>query len=104
MIDPGFILPRDAQNRLLIERFSSKITAALYRNESDPVGLATDDNRTSFVKIFAREYHEVESRLQDPDPCKSAFTCRALWPITVDRSIYTRTPFLSLAPFKARHP
>lgn len=68
--DRGFILPKDAQNRLLIERFSSKVTQALYRDETDPVGLVSEDKRRSLVKIFERDYRDVEARLTDPDHCK----------------------------------
>lgn len=71
--EPGFVLPKDAQNRLLIERFSSKVTEALYRNRSDPVGLAGDNERSTLTKILSNEYEEVERRLQFPDSCMLPF-------------------------------
>ncbi len=67
--DPGFKLPSDAENRLLIERFSNKVTQALYRNDFDPVGLVSDEQRSPLIIFLAREYHELEQKLQDPDPC-----------------------------------
>lgn len=70
-MDPGFVLPKAAQNRIIIERFSSRVTEALYRNHSDPVGLASDENRSTFVKMLARDYQDVEARVQQPDSCKS---------------------------------
>ena len=67
--EPGFILPKDAQNRLLIERFSNRVTEALYRDRSDPVGLVTDENRSTLTMFLAQDYEEVERKLQLPDPC-----------------------------------
>lgn len=84
IVDPGFELPKAARNRLLIERFSSRVTEALYRNHSDPVGLASDDNRSTFVKMLSRDYEDVEARVQQPDSCKSALACvlpvTPIWP------------------------
>ncbi|KAL9124939.1 MAG: hypothetical protein Q9217_005786 [Psora testacea] len=67
VFEPGFVLPKDAQNRLLIERFNSKVTEALYRNRSDPVGLASDEERFTLTKFLAQDYEEVERRLRLPD-------------------------------------
>ncbi|KAL9631657.1 MAG: hypothetical protein Q9164_005768 [Protoblastenia rupestris] len=67
VFEPGFILPKDAQNRLLIERFNNKVTEALYRNRSDPVGLASDEERSTLTKFLAQDYDEVERSLQIPD-------------------------------------
>ncbi|KAL9099774.1 MAG: hypothetical protein Q9163_004773 [Psora crenata] len=67
VFEPGFILPNDAQNRLMIERFSSKVTEALYRNYSDPVGLASEEERSTLTKFLAQDYEELERRLQFPD-------------------------------------
>ena len=69
VFEPGFILPKDAQNRLLIERFNNKVTEALYRNRSDPVGLASDEERSTLTKFLAQDYDEVERSLQIPDSC-----------------------------------
>lgn len=65
---PGFILPKDAQNRLSTERFSNRVTQAFYRNEADMVGLASDESRVTLTKIFTQEYLEAERRLVNPDP------------------------------------
>ena len=66
-VPAGFILPKDAQNRLLIERLSSRITQSLYRNDSDPVGLASEETRRAFTNIFVHELKDVERRLVNPD-------------------------------------
>ena len=64
---PGFILPKDAQNRLTIERFSSRITQMLYRNDSDMVGLAHEETRIAFTKMCETEYEQIGKRLINPD-------------------------------------
>ena len=62
--DNGFKLPLDAEARLMIEKFSNKVTKALYSNTSDPVGLVTDDIRSHMSEIFAREYVDLEHTVQ----------------------------------------
>ena len=64
---PGFILPKDAQNRLTIERFSSRITQVLYRNDADMVGLANEETRITFTKMCETEYDQIGKRLINPD-------------------------------------
>jgi len=65
--DAGFKLPFDAENRLMIERFSNKVTESLYCSRIDPVGLAGARERSTLIKFLAREYEEVETKLQSPD-------------------------------------
>ncbi|KAG8533617.1 uncharacterized protein KY384_001357 [Bacidia gigantensis] len=65
--NPGFILPKDAQNRLLIERFSGKITEVFYRNPTDPEGIVKDEVRVVIIKMFVQDYIEVERCLVNPD-------------------------------------
>ena len=55
----------------MVERFSGKVTKALYRNRFDPVGLATDNERFNLTKFLAQDYEEVERKLQSPDQCMS---------------------------------
>ena len=65
--EPGFVLPEEIAHRLLIERFSNRVTEALYMHKSDPVGLVGDDSRQSLTKILAEEYRELEQKVSGDD-------------------------------------
>ena len=62
--EDGFRLPPDAEGRLLIEKFSNKVTKALYSNPSDPVGLVKDNERSVLTRFLARDYELLEQTLQ----------------------------------------
>ena len=66
-IDPGFLLPKDIEHRLLIERFNNKVTKALYMCDSDPVGLTSDHNRQILTDFLATEYRELEQKVSTGD-------------------------------------
>lgn len=51
----------------MIERFSNKVTEALYRSGTDPLGLAGPDERATLVKFLARDYEEIEAKLDGVD-------------------------------------
>ena len=59
-IEDGFRLPPDAEGRILIEKFSNKVTKALYSNHSDPVGLVNDSERSVLTRFLARDYEHLE--------------------------------------------
>ena len=63
-VEEGFRLPPGTEGRLLIERFSNKVTNALYSNDSDPVGLAKDSERLVLAKFLARDYDQLEQKHQ----------------------------------------
>ena len=67
--EPSFRLPDDVYGRLLIERFSNKVTKALYSNRLDPVGLVSDDERSVHTTFLAREYEDLEQKLQLDGSC-----------------------------------
>lgn len=69
--EPSFRLSDDVHRRLLIEMFSSKVTKALYSNRLDPVGLVSDNERSVHTTFLAREYEDLEQRLQLDGPCMS---------------------------------
>lgn len=62
--EPSFKLTDDAYGRLLIETFSNKVTKALYSNRLDPVGLVSDSERLVHTTFLAREYEDLEHKLQ----------------------------------------
>ncbi|CAF9936651.1 MAG: hypothetical protein ALECFALPRED_006914 [Alectoria fallacina] len=62
--EPSFRLSDDVYGRLLIEKFSNKVTKALYSNRLDPVGLVSDNERSVHTTFLAREYEDLEQKLQ----------------------------------------
>ena len=86
--DPRFRLSDDVYGRLLIEKFSNKVTKALYSNRLDPVGLVSDEERSVHTTFLAREYEDLEQKLQldgsctslscDPNPCPLSPLFRAI--------------------------
>lgn len=66
-LEPGFVLPVETAQRLLIERFSNRVTEALYMDKSDPVGLVGDDSRQSLTKILVEEYRQLEHEIPRDD-------------------------------------
>ncbi|KAI1620453.1 transcriptional regulatory protein LEU3 [Exophiala viscosa] len=63
--NPNYELPAPIFNRLLIEKFVDKVSRTLYMNTHDPVGLATDAERPTYVSFLAHDLEELEDRLQD---------------------------------------
>ena len=74
--EPSFRLSDDVYGRLLIEKFSNKVTKALYSNRLDPVGLVSDDERSVHTIFLSREYEDLEQKLQLDGSCTSLFPCR----------------------------
>ena len=64
-IEDGFRLPSDAEGRILIEKFSNKVTKALYSNHADPVGLVNDSERSVLTRFLTRDYETLEQTHQE---------------------------------------
>ncbi|WEW58953.1 hypothetical protein PRK78_004421 [Emydomyces testavorans] len=62
-MEPTFKLPPDIKSRLDIEKFSDKVTKALYSSHHDPVGLVNDEERTVMTSVLSRDFEELESKL-----------------------------------------
>ncbi|KAG7006876.1 hypothetical protein G7Y79_00012g032120 [Physcia stellaris] len=60
----SFKLPEEAEARLLIERFCNKVTQILYSNDSDPVGLPSDIERSNLMRFLATDLQELEATLK----------------------------------------
>lgn len=69
--EPSFRLSDDVYGRLLIEKFSNKVTKALYSNRLDPVGLVSDDERSVHTTFLSREYEDLQQKLQLDGSCTS---------------------------------
>ena len=67
--EPSFKLTDEVYGRLLIETFSNKVTKALYSNRLDPVGLVSDSERLVHTTFLAREYEDLEQKLQLDGSC-----------------------------------
>ncbi|OAG41792.1 hypothetical protein AYO21_04027 [Fonsecaea monophora] len=72
--NPNYELPAPIFNRLLIEKFVDKVSRTLYMNPHDPVGLATDTERPTYVSFLAHELEELEDRLRkDTSPITKVY-------------------------------
>lgn len=65
--NPNYELPSPIYNRLLIEKFVDKVSRTLYMNPHDPVGLATDAERPTYVSFLAHDLKELEDTLEKDD-------------------------------------
>ncbi|KAJ9645505.1 hypothetical protein H2204_001085 [Knufia peltigerae] len=62
--NPNYELPAPIYNRLLIEKFVDKVSRTLYMNAHDPVGLASDAERPTYVSFLAHDFEELEDKLR----------------------------------------
>ena len=51
--------------RVRIEQSIDKVTNLLYNNESDPVGLADEEKKSTIISLSARELKEHEDSFKD---------------------------------------
>lgn len=65
--DSGFRLPPETERRLLIEKFSNRVTKTLFSNHSDPVGLVKGNERSVLIRFLSREYEELEQTIRHYD-------------------------------------
>lgn len=56
--------------RLEIEKFCDKVTRALYTNRRDPVGLTSDQERSTMISFLSRDFDELEQQLKPRKDCK----------------------------------
>ncbi len=49
--------------RLMIEKFSDKVTKALYSSRRDPVGIASDDERANITALLVRDLDELQENM-----------------------------------------
>ncbi|KAH8766664.1 hypothetical protein F5883DRAFT_604374 [Diaporthe sp. PMI_573] len=66
-IRPGesgpFQLSPDLEARLQIERFCDKVSKEMYSNASDPRGVAGDEHRAMLMRVYRREYGELQASI-----------------------------------------
>jgi len=64
-IRPGdsgpFSLGSELEARLQIERFCDKVSKEMYSNASDPRGVAGDEHRAMLMRVYRREYSELQA-------------------------------------------
>ncbi|KMP04662.1 Zn(II)2Cys6 transcriptional activator [Coccidioides immitis H538.4] len=74
-IDSTFRLLPDIKSRLDIEKFSDKVTKALYSSHRDPVGVVNDEERTVMTSVLLRDFEDLETRLhsQQQDPLTNMY-------------------------------
>lgn len=71
-LDPNFKLPGDIKSRLEIEKLCDKITKALYNNRRDPVGLSSDQERSTMISFLSRDFDELEEQFKSQNDCMIA--------------------------------
>ncbi|PSR75370.1 hypothetical protein BD289DRAFT_379373 [Coniella lustricola] len=66
-IRPGesgpFQLSPELEARLQIERFCDKVSKEMYSNASDPRGVAGDEHRAMLMRVYRREYNELQASI-----------------------------------------
>lgn len=61
----GYTLPREMNARLRIEQYVYQVTEGLYNNDSDPVGLAPEQNKSSLVSVLAKSLEDLKQSFRD---------------------------------------
>lgn len=79
-MDPNFKLPEDIRRRLDIEIFCDKVTKTLYTNRRDPVGLCSDQERSTLISFLSRDFDELEDQLKSKTDGKLPAFCRHMKP------------------------
>ncbi|CAN8100955.1 unnamed protein product [Discula destructiva] len=54
-------LSGELEARLQIERFCDKVSKEMYSNASDPRGVAGDEHRAMLMRVYRREYNELQA-------------------------------------------
>ena len=62
---PNYDIPAPIHDRLLIEKFSDKISKTLYTNHRDPVGLGSDEERFTYVSFLEEDLEHLQGNLQN---------------------------------------
>ena len=62
--EASFKFHEELDTRLRIERFCNKVTKALYRNPSNPIGLMDDAQRAVLMTFLEKDFEELEQGLR----------------------------------------
>jgi hypothetical protein len=65
--DQAFNLSRELEARLQIERFCDKVSKEMYSNASDPRGVAGDEHRAMLMRVYRRDYGELQANILSQD-------------------------------------
>lgn len=65
----NFKLSEDIRPKLEIEKFCDKVTKSLYTNRRDPVGLCSDQERSTLISFLTRDFDELENQLKSQNDC-----------------------------------
>ncbi|KAK3942783.1 regulatory protein LEU3 [Diplogelasinospora grovesii] len=60
-------LGTELEARLQIERFCDKVSKEMYSNASDPRGVAGDEHRAMLMRVYRREYGELQAAVLSQD-------------------------------------
>jgi len=72
--NPSYELPPMIRNRLMVEQFVDKVSRTLYMNPEDPVGLATEQERATYVTFLSKEMEDLEDKLSsDTSPITKVY-------------------------------
>ena len=66
----NFKLSEDIRPKLEIEKFCDKVTKSLYTNRRDPVGLCSDQERSTLISFLTRDFDELENQLKSQNDCR----------------------------------
>ncbi|KAL8392620.1 hypothetical protein RB595_002713 [Gaeumannomyces hyphopodioides] len=58
-----FQLSAELEARLQVERFCDKVSKEMYSNASDPRGVAGDEHRAILMRVFRREFSELNANI-----------------------------------------
>ncbi|KAK6820629.1 hypothetical protein PG987_015029 [Apiospora arundinis] len=61
--DGPFTLSPELEARLRVERFCDKVSKEMYSNASDPRGVAGDEHRAMLMRVYRREYQELQASI-----------------------------------------
>ncbi|PLB34319.1 putative C6 transcription factor (Leu3) [Aspergillus candidus] len=75
--DMNFKLSEDIRPKLEIEKFCDKVTKSLYTNRRDPVGLCSDQERSTLISFLSRDFDELENQLKSQNDCITHLYLRA---------------------------
>jgi hypothetical protein len=63
-----FVLSPELEARLQIERFCDKVSKEMYSNASDPRGVAGDEHRAMLMRVYRRDYGELQASISSQNP------------------------------------
>lgn len=75
--DSNFTLPSPVGDHLRFERFAEKVSNTLYSNRQNPVGLASDTERQTYVNFLASDFADLEEEIPDGSPTMTLIYLRA---------------------------